>query len=590
MKLKYLKSVKQILSQENNNFSFPPLYNYPKTCFSMIKRFTLIISFFTLLSLANAQSLSQNFEIARNTEIFNLILKELSTGYIENIQPGSLTQTAINSMLDQLDPYTNYITDNDIDEYRFMTTGEYGGTGIQTAIRRDTTVIIHLDPSGPAIRSALKPGDKILKIDDISIIGKRDDELNLIFRGQAGTSIKLTILKPGETKETTVELTRANIKVKNVSYSGIVGNNTGYIRLERFTQNASKEVHDALQKMLQKSINGLILDLRGNGGGLLNEAVDICNLFVAPNQLIASTRSRFADKNYQYFTTKQPIALDLPLIILIDRQSASASEIVAGALQDLDRAVIVGEKSFGKGLVQNIVPLAYNTQLKLTVSKYHIPSGRCIQEIDYAHKDEIGLAHQVAPSEIKTFTTKNGRIVSDGRGIFPDLSDISRSGSSLLFHLSNDLCVFDYTNHLISSGNKFKSVKEIQITDKDVENFKQFLGNRFYDYSTLASEIASQFDTLVKNSPSLTETKNIQQELYKLQQQLKEEEYNKYKPILKSMLAVEIAYFLFPEPEVIELSLRDDPDVILACNTITNNELMTSVLDGTCKDCHNKKK
>lgn len=556
----------------------------------MFKRFLILITLISLLRTANSQAVSQNFEIAQNTEIFNLILKELSTSYIDNIQPGNLTQTAILAMLDQLDPYTNYITDNDVDEYRFMTTGEYGGTGIQTAIRKDTTIVIHLDPAGPAIRSTLKPGDKILKIDDISIVGKTDEELNVIFRGQAGTTIKLTIVKPGEKKESIVEITRANIKVKNVSYTGIVGDNTGYIRLERFTQNAGKEVQDALQKMLQKNINGLILDLRGNGGGLLSEAVDICNLFLNQNQLIASTRSRFAEKNYQYYTTKQPIAPKLPLVVLIDRHSASASEIVAGALQDLDRAVIIGEKSFGKGLVQNIVPLAYNSQLKLTVSKYHIPSGRCIQEIDYTHKDLVGKAHQIAPSEIKTFTTKSGRVVSDGRGIFPDLTDISRSGSALLYHLSNDLCVFDYTNYLVSNGTRFNSIKDIQITDQDIEKFKLYLGDRFYDYPTLATEIASQFDTLVKENPSIAQADKLQQELKNLQQKLKEEEYIKYKQILKSIIAVEIAYFLLPETDVIELSLRDDPDISLATSTLSNKDLMASVLDGTCKDCHNKKK
>ncbi len=554
----------------------------------MVKRFFILITLISLLQTANCQAVSQNFEIAQNTEIFNLILKELSTSYINDIQPGNLTHAAILAMLDQLDPYTNYITDNDVDEYRLLTTGEYGGTGIQTAIRKDTSIVIHLNPDGPAIRSTLKPGDKIIKLDDISIVGKTDEELNVIFRGQAGTRIKLTVIKPGEKKESIVEITRANIKVKNVSYTGIVRDNNGYIRLDRFTQNAANEVQEALKKMLQNNINGLILDLRGNGGGLLSEAVDICNLFVEQNKLIASTRSRFTEKNYQYYTTKQPIAPTLPLVILIDRQSASASEIVAGALQDLDRAVIIGEKSFGKGLVQNIVPLAYNSQLKLTIAKYHIPSGRCIQEIDYTHKDLVGNAHQIAPSELKTFTTKNGRVVSDGRGIFPDLTDIGRNGSALIYHLATDLCIFDYTNHLISNGARFKSINDIQITDGDIEKFKLYLGDRFYDYSTLATEIANQFDTLVKENPSISQSGSIQQELKSLQQKLKEEEYIKYKPIIKSMIATEIAYFLLPEPDVIELALRDDPEIAQASSTLLNKELMASILNGTCKDCHNK--
>ena len=386
----------------------------------------------------------KGFEISKNLEIFSTVYKNLQLNYVDDIEPGKLMKTAIDAMLASLDPYTVYIPESEIEDVKMQLMGQYGGIGMLIHQRGDYVYASEPYEGMPADLAGLKAGDKILEIDGQSAEGKTTAEVSSALRGQAGTELKVKIERDGKVLEKT--LTRREIKLKPVPYYGLLDNDYGYIKLNEFTQNASKDVKDAFLTLKSKNSNlkGLILDLRGNGGGLLNEAVDLVNIFVNKHELVVQTKGKVASRNTKHHTRNAPVDKDIPIVVLIDGYSASASEIVAGSLQDLDRAVVIGSRSFGKGLVQNILPLTYNSQMKVTVSKYYIPSGRCIQALDYAHRDENGRATKV-PDSLKTaFKTRNGRVVYDGFGIEPDVEIVDSSMmGNITVALVRNMLIFD---------------------------------------------------------------------------------------------------------------------------------------------------
>lgn len=433
-------------------------------------------------SVARAQS--KEFDLLKHLEIFGSIYKELSLNYVDEVQTGDLMQHAVEAMLSSLDPYTVYIPESNIEDYKIMTMGQYGGIGSLIHWRDGYVYIAEPYEGFPADRAGLKPGDRIVRLNGEDTKGRNVDEVSALLKGQAGTALDLVVEREGVRDPVSVRLIRQEIKIDNVTYSGMLRDRTGYIRLDGFTQGAAGEVKQALLQLKKEGAEQLILDLRYNGGGLLDEAVKIVNLFCDKGLPVVSTRGKQPDRNRTFYTTESPVDNDIPLAILTSRGTASASEIVSGALQDYDRAVIIGERTFGKGLVQNILPLPYNAQLKVTVSKYYIPSGRCVQAIDYSRKDEDGHAPKIPDSLRTAFQTKGGRTVYDGDGIEPDIEMVYPTMGYALATLVTHYHIFDFANDYRRKHAAIGPIDSFAVTDALYDEFLQFMRSRDYTYQT----------------------------------------------------------------------------------------------------------
>ena len=427
---------------------------------------------------------SKEFDLLKHLEIFGSIYKELVLNYVDEVQTGDLMQHAVNAMLSTLDPYTVYIPESNIEDYKILTMGQYGGIGSLIHWRDGYVYIAEPYEGFPADRAGLKPGDKIVRLNGEDTKGRNVDEVSALLKGQAGTALDLVVEREGVRDPISVRLIRQEIKIDNVTYSGMLRDKTGYIRLDGFTQGAAGEVKQALLQLKKEGADQLILDLRYNGGGLLDEAVKIVNLFCDKGLPVVSTRGKQRDRNNTFYTTESPVDKDIPLVILTSRGTASASEIVSGALQDYDRAVIIGERTFGKGLVQNILPLPYNAQLKVTVSKYYIPSGRCVQAIDYSRKDEDGHAPKIPDSLRTAFQTKGGRTVYDGDGIEPDLEKVYPTMGYALATLVTRHHIFDFANAYKRRHADIGPIDSFAVTDALYDEFLQFMRSRDYTYQT----------------------------------------------------------------------------------------------------------
>jgi carboxyl-terminal processing protease len=442
------------------------------------------------LSFGFYQSGNKDFEIVKNLDIFYSLFRELNLFYVDDTDPQKLMETGIHSMLESLDPYTTYISESEMDDFNFMTTGNYGGIG--SVIRADGTGFTMVaDPyeGSPAARAGLRGGDLILSVDGYSTRGKNLDDISERLKGTPGTEVVLEVRKPGADKDVKIKIVREQIHINNVSYYGKLDGITGYIRLSNFTMGAAEEVKDALEE-LQKDggISGLVLDLRSNPGGLLLEAVRVCNLFVEQGELIVSTKGRVTQWDQDYYTTTAAFTPTLPLVVLVNRGSASAAEIVAGALQDLDRAVIVGQRTFGKGLVQTTRKLKYNTQLKVTTAKYYIPSGRCIQALDYSHRNEDGSVGYVPDSLIKEFRTRGGRKVYDGGGISPDIKDSLSNLSQIAINLYAQNVIFDYVTDYMARNSGSVPPRGYRLRESDYAAFMQFVPTRDFQYRSRSED------------------------------------------------------------------------------------------------------
>jgi carboxyl-terminal processing protease len=427
------------------------------------------------------------FEISKNLDIFATLYREVNAYYVDDVDAGKLMRKAIDEMLNSLDPYTNYISESEIEDYRFQMTGQYGGIGSQIGQKDDYIMITDPYEGYPAQKEDLRAGDLLLEVDGNVVRGKNSSDISKLLKGQPGTKVKLKIRRDGEGDLIKV-LTREEIHVKNVPYSGMINEHTGYIRLQSFTNDAGKEVRNALIELKKNTgLTSVILDVRGNPGGLLHESVNIVNVFVPQQTEIVSTKGKIKESDKTYKTLDQPVDTEIPLVVLTNRSSASASEIVSGSIQDLDRGVIIGTRTFGKGLVQNTRPLSYGTQVKITTAKYYTPSGRCIQALDYSHRNEDGSVGVVADSLKKEFKTKNGRKVYDGGGVAPDIIVEHKNYSKITESLLTKQLIFDFATRYRASHPSIASAKEFRLTDKDFEDFKQYITGKEYDYST-ASE------------------------------------------------------------------------------------------------------
>jgi len=550
-----------------------------KTIVNIAKLFTLIL---VLQSILVVGQNSNNFEISKNLDIYTTLFKELNTNYVDDVSAGELIETSIDAMLESLDPYTIYIPESEVEDFRFITTGQYGGIGALIHKQADYVVITEPYEGKPAQKAGLKAGDKILEIDGKSAKGKSTSDISAILKGQPGTSIKVLFERDGIDEPFEKELTRENVKIDNIPYYGIIGDNIGYIRLIGFTQKAGKEAKEAFIDLRNKNeLKGIIFDLRGNGGGLLQEAVNITNIFVDKGKLVVTTKGKLSGKNHSYKTMNIALDKNIPLVVLVNNSSASASEIVAGAIQDIDRGVIIGQRTFGKGLVQNVIPLSYNSQAKITVAKYYIPSGRCIQAIDYSKKDDNGNYGKIPDSLITAFKTLNGRTVYGGGGIEPDIEIEPEKLSNISSSLLLKYLFFDYATKFERENPEIDTPDEFIITDEIYNDFVTFISDKNYEYTTKCEE------TLEKLKQYAEEEKyfeDISPEFIALTDKMKknkQEDIKKHKKQIKKILRIEIISRYYYQKGKIISSLSDDKQIAKAIEILNAQDSYLAILNNT---------
>ena len=534
---------------------------------------SLFISSLTLLSFK-----SDYFEIAKNLEIFTDLYKELNTYYVDETDPGKLIKSAMDEMLQTLDPYTNYIPESEIEDFQFMTTGQYGGIGAMIT-KRDEYVYISEPYEGfPAQKSGLMAGDKILEVNNISVKGKSTEEVSKLLKGQPNTNVSILIERKYINDPFEVSFKREKVTVGSVPYFGLLENNIGYVKLRSFTRNCSNDLKNAILKLKEQSATSLILDLRGNPGGLLNESVKIANFFVNQGEDIVSTKGKIKSWEKVYTATNKPIDTEIPLVVLIDQSSASASEIVSGSLQDLDRAVIVGKRSFGKGLVQQTRKLSYNSQLKLTVAKYYIPSGRCIQALDYSNRNEDGSVGKIADSLSTEFRTKNNRKVYDGGGITPDLVTESEVSSKIILSLFRERLFFDYATEYRLKNENILSAKDFKITDEKFLDFKNFLSDKEYEYETDTEKAYKKLKKVAEEENYFESMKNNFDLLVTKIDDAKSDDLEKNKDFVKEILANEIVSRYYYQKGRIQSSLNYDKDILEAITVLSDSTKYKQIL------------
>lgn len=519
------------------------------------------------------------FEISKNLDVFSTLFKELNTYYVDNIEPDKIMKKGIDAMLESLDPYTNYISESEIEEYRFQTTGKYGGIGATISKKGDYIVITEPYLNYPANKAGLIAGDALVEIDGKNVKNKASDDVRKMLLGQPGTEVKIIIKRPGEKKEIAKSVIREEIKIPSVSYSGLVEDGIGYIKFNQFTEKSGKEVKEALENIKsQNNLKGIILDLRGNPGGLLNEAVNVANIFIEKGKDIVDTKGKIKDWDKKYSTLNTAVDASTPLAIITDRGSASASEIVAGAIQDYDRGVIVGQRTFGKGLVQTTRPLTYNTQLKVTTAKYYIPSGRCIQALDYTHRNEDGSVGKI-PDSLKTaFKTVHGRVVYDGGGVDVDVSVELMKYSNILFSLMQKDLIFDYATQYRLKHESITPAKDFRLSDADYEDFVQFLSDKDYDYKTKSEE---EIEELKKKAQDEKYYDAIKEDIDALKIKIthdKKKDLYKFKEEISGFIEAEIATRYYYQKGKIEARFGRDTEIKKAIEVLKSSEEYSSIL------------
>ncbi|REJ82922.1 MAG: S41 family peptidase [Bacteroidetes bacterium] len=522
------------------------------------------------------------FEISKNLDIFSSLFREVNIHYVDSVEPAKLMKTGIDAMLESLDPYTSYIPESDIEDYRSMTSGQYGGIGALIRQRGDNVIISDPYEGFPAQKSGLMAGDLIREIDGKSVKGKTTSEISRMLKGSPKTSVKLLIERP-ETKGTLeFQITRDEIKVGSVPYYGIVTEGIGYIRLSNFTEQAGKEVAEAMKKLKEENtLKGVILDLRGNPGGLLHEAVSVTNVFIDKGQEVVSTKGKFREFDRTYRTINTPVETSLPLVVLVNSASASASEIVSGSLQDLDRAVIAGQKTFGKGLVQTTRSLSYNSQLKITTSKYYIPSGRCIQSRNFSKRNEDGSASIIPDSMMSEFKTRNGRKVFDGGGIQPDVTTESLKYSKITSSLIEKNLVFDFANKYKAKNTSIAQAGKFRLSESDYTWFEAFISDKEYDYTT-TSEAA--LEELKKQTNNEKYYERIAPEFEALRAKLmhnKQDDVRNNKQEISAALEEEIVNRYYFQKGRIQKSLSNDPEIKKCIEILEDSAYYSGLLKGT---------
>jgi carboxyl-terminal processing protease len=519
----------------------------------------------------------RDFRIAKNLDIYFSLFREINSFYVDEVDPDKLVKTSINSMLQTLDPYTTYYPEDEVDDITFMTTGKYGGIGAMVRNSGDYAVVTQIYKGFPADVAGIKPGDLLKKVDDISLKGLSTDKVSDRLKGDPGTPIIVTIERNGT--EINFQLKRERVAVSPIPYYGMLDNKTAYIRFTGFTQNCAQDLRNAVIEMKEEyNPSQIILDLRGNPGGLLNEAADIVNIFVGPGNEVVTTKGKVKQFDSDFKTTRPAADETIPLVVLIGRSSASASEIVAGAIQDLDRGVIMGQRSYGKGLVQITRPLSYNAQLKVTTAKYYIPSGRCIQALDFTHRNEDGSVGFIPDSLISEFKTKNGRIVKDGGGISPDVEVIP----PMLSQVATELFLF---NHLFDFGTQYyynhpdiSAPSEVVINDEIYTQFCEFLKKRNFTYRTATS---AGLENLISTAKKEKYYDLYPEEFASLEAKLVinlDKDLQLFRPEITELLEDEIMERYFYQEGAMEFAAHKDSTVLKAIELLNDRVRYNSIL------------
>jgi len=555
---------------------------------ALSKKTIILLSMLTI-GFVSSGYIDSYFEISKNLDIFSSVYREVNVNYVEETNPGKLVKTGIDAMLGSLDPYTNYIAEADIEDYRFMTTHEYGGIGALIGTRNGQIMITEPYEDSPADKAGLEAGDVIIAVEDERAEGKSTSELSSMLKGESGTEVKLTVYRAATNEEIQTTIVREKIKLDDVPYYGMIDDEVGYINLRGFTQTASRDVKQAFDALKDEGMNKVILDLRGNGGGLLHEAVNIVNFFVPKGEKVVETKGKVKDHYSLHRALNAPLDLDIPLVVLIDEGSASASEIVSGTLQDLDRGVVIGQNSFGKGLVQNTTNLSYNSMLKMTIAKYYTPSGRCIQRIDYGKRDDRGKAVEVPDSLTTNFTTKNGRIVKDGAGITPDIAIEIEAYSDLLATLMGENIVFDFATDYYFQHDSIDSPEKFALTDEEFEAFVGYALSKDFEYRTSSTEMMKELQEVIEEDEFWEEVKGEYEHLSAKLERDKRSDMFKFRHEIQIILENEIVGRYYFSKGRVRAYMKYDPEVLKALETLRNKEFYTSVLEGTCAECLTKK-
>lgn len=520
------------------------------------------------------------FQISKNLDVFASVYKEVNINYVDDINSAKLVKTGVDAMLEGLDPYTEFVPESEIENYKLhYVSTQYGGIGASIFLRDNKVYVSDVFAGFPAQKADIRQGDQMLKINDIELAGKTNDQVSQLLKGSKGAVIKL-LMKRDADPAVAKTLTRDEIKQPNVVYTGMVANNMGYIKLNKFLENSAQEVTDALITLKKNNPNGIILDLRSNGGGILQEAVKIVNLFVQKDVMVVSQRGKIKEKNFTYNTVSTPLEPNLPLVVLVNSRSASASEIVAGALQDLDRAIVIGQRSYGKGLVQQTFNLPYNSLVKVTVAKYYVPSGRCVQALDYAHRKDDGSVIKVADSSIHEFKTRNGRSVYDGSGIYPDIFVKQDRFANITQTLVSKLFVFDYATKYRNAHPQPIDPKTFALTDEGYNDFTKYLEGKNYTYNTISEKMLSSLKTEATKEKQFTE---IQAEYDALKAKMaasKKNDLQLHKAEIKQVLENEIASRYGYEKARYEANFKYDKELAEAVKTMQDKAQLASILKG----------
>ncbi len=521
------------------------------------------------------------FEISKNLDIFTTLFREINLYYVDDVKPGELIKTGIDAMLESLDPYTNFIPEDDIEDAKFMTTGQYGGIGALIRTKGDYIVISEPYEDAPAAKAGLMAGDVVLEVEGKSTKGKTTSDVVKILKGTPNTPVRILIQRPGTEKPIEKTITREEIKVKNVPYFGMIDDKIGLIKLTGFTEDAGREVRDALTKLKENpSLEGVVLDLRGNPGGLLREAINIVNVFVDKGIDIVSTKGKVKEWDKTYKSMNNPVDLTLPVAVLVNRSSASAAEIVSGSLQDLDRAVVIGQRSFGKGLVQTSRPLTYNTQIKITTSKYYIPSGRCIQAKDYSHRNEDGSVGMVPDSLIREFKTRNGRKVYDGGGVNPDVSLPMQEFAPVTRAIAGENVLFDFATDYRLKNPEIQAAKTFTVDETIFEAFVKYIGDKEIKYETESEELLNKLKEAAEKEKYF---ESVQLEYNALKEKMlrdKKADIQKAKSEISELLSDEIVSRYYYQRGRIENSFSKDEELKKAVEILKNKSFYDDILAG----------
>ncbi len=538
---------------------------------------TLKISGIVLILLAGMattvnRDTGKYFEITKNIEIFTNLYKELNTYYVDDLDPGKLMRTGIDAMVASLDPYTNYISESDIESYRYMTEGRYNGIGARSKKMGEFVTITELYEGQPADRAGLKPGDQIIAVNGQDAKNKDPEAVNNILQGFPGTEVELTIRRPGKDNDFNVSLKRDEVDVPNVPFYGLVSEDIGYVALSTFTREAARNVGNAVRepKSQNENLKGVILDLRNNGGGLLSEAVDLCNLFIPRDKVVVTTKGKVKEWDRSFRTQNQPMDLDIPIAVVINNYSASASEIVSGVMQDYDRGVLIGRQSYGKGLVQNTRDIGYNAKVKLTTAKYYIPSGRCIQNVQY----EDGEPVSIPDSQRTKFKTNNGRVVLDGGGVRPDVRIEKPAREGVLKALNEQDLIFEYVTDYCLQRDSIPPVEKFEFQQFD--QFVSFLEERGFDYETKSEKLLNKLLTATEK-----EGYALEDEIDALHSSIKAEKRDaiqQYREAIISELEKEIVSRYYYQDGRIRMGLRNDEEIEQAITVLRDSGRYQEIL------------